>query len=617
MQLSEDPGPSSKLVRTFSDQLTREAPKDSLVRGLATKVGHDREQEQRLIALRDEWQWLFRDARQLAQIAVPDEEVQLLDKSRALFQAWERFQQQLPAAQRRDLRDQPPSIRLLFETVQNASATWQDKRAGTRRGRLKRIFARLCSSCEDHSQLMAVVPNDDKYICLLTGSLSAIAQATINHERLAEGVADGIKQLSDDLVFWNKQLSVHGDNHAMQGYIKDLYVVIFEFLTDVFVEWSSSGWQRFVNSFNKNSFDRLLSSKRAQMDAIAARLDREANLETQRRIRTMCDDQRKLTQYNKDHMAELKALALDLGSKSQRFLEGLDLRPIAHVGVQQLSQPVTHVLAIEDVPDTGSDAEDLPPTDSHTQEDLKKAIATCKNVAKLQDDELGGILYDTSRVLVDAGVANRLQSWTKSDEADRLWIQGPRDTTRPSQNTLTAISLVALAKRHKIPLISYFCTIADDRHGAALLTDSLADMVSSLILQMVALLPSQFTTGLDLSPVRLGLVDKERGSISEKLDLLRDLRSLLPELVFCIIDGLQVLEDRSDRAHTRHLQQVIYCLCTFDGDHEGGKTMTKVCFTTDGYVDILGAAARADALDKVYYEIDAADGAVDDIDYAK
>jgi hypothetical protein len=442
------------------------------------------------------------------------------------------------------------------------------------------------------------------------------AEATINHERLAEGVADGIKQLSDDLVFWNKQLGVHGDNPAMQGYVKDLYVVIFEFLTDVFVEWSSSGWQRFVSSFNKNSFDRLLGSKRVQMDAIAARLDREANLETQRRIRAMYDDQLKLTQSNKDHMAELKALALDLGSKSQRFLEGLDFKPVAHPRVPQVSGPITHVLAIEDILDTDSDAGDLPQTDFYTREDLKNAISSYKNVPKPQDDELGGILYDTSQVLLDAAVANRLQSWTKSDEADRLWIQGPRDTTRPSQNTLTAISLAALAKRHNIPLISYFCAIADDRHGADLVADSLAEMVSSLIVQMVAQLPSQFTTGIDLRSSRLRLVDKSVGSVSEKLELVRDLRSLLPKFVICIIDCLQILEDRSDRAHSRLLQQVIYCLCTLDSDLEDAKTLTKVCFTTDGYVDILGAAARADALEKIYYEIDVADGAVDDTKYA-
>ena len=52
-----------------------------------------------------------------------------------------------------------------------------------------------------------------------------------------------------------------------------------------------------------------------------SRLDREANLETQRRISAMFYVQLKLTQSNEEHMAELKALALDPGSKSKRFLE--------------------------------------------------------------------------------------------------------------------------------------------------------------------------------------------------------------------------------------------------------------------------------------------------------
>ena len=68
----EDPGPSSKLVRTFSDHLNSASPKDSLVRGLVAKVSHDREREQRLISLRSQWELFFRDGRQLAQAYDPE-----------------------------------------------------------------------------------------------------------------------------------------------------------------------------------------------------------------------------------------------------------------------------------------------------------------------------------------------------------------------------------------------------------------------------------------------------------------------------------------------------------------------------------------------------------------
>ena len=85
-------------------------------------------------------------------------------------------------------------------------------------------------------------------------------------------------------------------------------------------------------------------------------------------------------------------------------------------------------------------------------------------------------------------------------------------------------------------------------------------MISSLILQWVVHLPYQFRTELDLSPGRLGLIDKDAGSVADKLNLLSDLRSLVPKFIICVVDCLQILENRSDRAHIHHLQQVIYCL---------------------------------------------------------
>lgn len=64
----------------------------------------------------------------------------------------------------------------LYHSVDTASKTWEDRRAGTRPGRLKRIFGQLCKTCENHSQLISILPTDDKYVRLLTGSLSAITQ---------------------------------------------------------------------------------------------------------------------------------------------------------------------------------------------------------------------------------------------------------------------------------------------------------------------------------------------------------------------------------------------------------------------------------------------------------
>lgn len=60
-----DPGPSNKIVRTFSDELSSKTPNDTLTRGLAAKVSDDRAKEQRLRILQRDWALLFQDAGEL------------------------------------------------------------------------------------------------------------------------------------------------------------------------------------------------------------------------------------------------------------------------------------------------------------------------------------------------------------------------------------------------------------------------------------------------------------------------------------------------------------------------------------------------------------------------
>lgn len=107
---------------------------------------------------------------------MPDEEVLLLEQSRKLYTAWEKFRQGLPKDQQQDLAGQAPDIRYLFKSVDHASKTWKEDRGRGKSGRVKKIFTDLCGSCKNHSKLFSVIPSDDKYISLLTGSLSAVAQ---------------------------------------------------------------------------------------------------------------------------------------------------------------------------------------------------------------------------------------------------------------------------------------------------------------------------------------------------------------------------------------------------------------------------------------------------------
>lgn len=65
---TEDPGPSTSLIRAFSDKTGEQAPASTLIRSLGSKVQRDRAEEQHIETLRYEWPLLFADADHLAQM---------------------------------------------------------------------------------------------------------------------------------------------------------------------------------------------------------------------------------------------------------------------------------------------------------------------------------------------------------------------------------------------------------------------------------------------------------------------------------------------------------------------------------------------------------------------
>jgi DNA repair ATPase RecN len=166
------------------------------VRGLAAKVAIDRHHE----FLTQQWDILLSDARELPNTLLQDDHVVLLDQSRRLYAAWIKFRKSLSQHQHMEEdSSQRPDIKYLIDTVSKAASTWQEDREESKSGKLKEKFFKLCENCKNHGKLLAVIPSHDKYISLLTGSLSAIAQASINHKHIAEGVVKGLDELGMDI----------------------------------------------------------------------------------------------------------------------------------------------------------------------------------------------------------------------------------------------------------------------------------------------------------------------------------------------------------------------------------------------------------------------------------
>ncbi|KAI0450703.1 hypothetical protein F5B21DRAFT_528707 [Xylaria acuta] len=603
---------NTQLVRSFSDDLEKQAAGDALTRGLAAKVSLDRQRENNT-TLKKEWNHFLAEGRELAKSVIPDEEILLQEQSRKLYQAWDNFCKRLPDEERGKACNEMPSIKLLYASVSQAAESWKEKREGSKTGRAKHIFTRLCDTFQPHTNLISVLPTDNTYVTLLTGSLTAIAQASINHQELADGVSSTLEDLSQGMAYWNELISEYSDTKILHRYIRDLYVVVFEFLTEIFTE-----------CFDEKAFKKVFSERRDRIKAIEQRMKKHADLEFERnttwrlKMNTNCQDDIRLQQIQmamdiqemRCGMTRQNELIYQLGASVFRFLAE---RPGPHSQDAQ-EQPRLEQGKLETLVGGGllatiqsSESDSLPPRGRRFNKreilDLLSPI-TIKYARDIQ--HIVDAVAQASRAQITEAVRRRVEVWTTNGQSDKLWIQGPYERTHPSHTTFTAVCLVALANNSNIPCLSYFCSLGVHGTTAALhLTcqDMLTDMVKSLIVQLLLLLPDEVEATPSFSRSRFEELLSPQFNLEKAMLLFRDLRALTPPYIHCVIDAMQELEDRSDLHHTQSLYRVLRTILDIPdrSEHETAarENVVKGCITSDGYVDVLAVLAERAHIEKM------------------
>jgi len=78
-------------------------------------------------------------------------------------------------------------------------------------------------------------------------------------------------------------------------------------------------------------------------------------------------------------------------------------------------------------------------------------------------------------------------------------------------------------------------------------------LLYSLLRQMIELLLPRFETTTDLSEQRFRGLDGSMDSWQDALSVFQDLLSLMPSTVFCVVDGIHWLDDRSTDTPLREL----------------------------------------------------------------
>ncbi|KAJ8133472.1 hypothetical protein O1611_g154 [Lasiodiplodia mahajangana] len=652
----------NELVQRFSDGRRQSEPGDTMVRGLATRTVLDNRREDQFAALQDQWNMFLLEGRELSLgIASDDDEAFLLDQGRQLHAAWKKFCKKLPDDQQKTLYERLPSIRYLHESVTKASETWKEHQ-NSKVGRLKKIFTGLCNTLDAHSNLVSIIPTDDKYVRLLTGSLSAITQATVNHRKLADGVADSLEELSEDVGYWNELIGDHPRDAKMHRYLIRIYVVVFEFLTEVFLQWSKSSWNRFITSFDQNAFQKLFEEKRKRIKTIEGYMQRRASLISNRQVDDIIARQTGMGSQMRNMLQDITChiqTLYRLGNDTHNLLLPYTLpsedsvRPLTlpyssdPLSLLQTSQVSPSIKATEEIDapenlDTVSDL-DLKHEGQRAQSDMgdrwQNALEALGPIFAKFDRDIQNLVQISSQATelrVRHPMKRRITAWTTNIESDQLWIEGCHDTSHPSQSTLITASLTALSNNHDIPCISFFCSL--QIHNAYEMVPTrrqmLLDMVKSLTAQLL-LIGKRTQAKEDISLRSFKHLTDPGLELETALALLRDTRSIMPPLIHCVIEGVQELEDRGDIHQTRDLQEVLQAMMDLkqtpaplaegSSDYERGEGVTtelanqasarqiKVCFASDGYVDALARMVEAGQLEKTSHE-DGGDEPRDDDD---
>ncbi|KAK6860753.1 hypothetical protein PG995_004389 [Apiospora arundinis] len=416
----------------------------------------------------------------------------------------------------------------------------------------------------------------------------------------------------------------------------ELYTVVFEFLTEIFTGWSKSSRTRIIASFNEQAFNKLFVEKRKRIKAMEHKMERHANgIYMQSDLNSQRDMGHQLSEIQ-TQVHTLTQVMQRLGIDVQSLLQANTTQMMSNSAIgsldRSLEHPVTRLIEPE-VAGTGLAHVGL--VMDNTVEDINNNVTTdtihCSGRCSVRDvlallepiatqynNSIQELVDLTTRALtlsVDLQIKRHLEAWKSSMTGNRIWVQGPHNVSHPSPNTLTAACLVGLANNTKIPFLSYFCSLKQQQQMSSpdlSPPDILLDMVKSLIVQLLLLQTS------DTSTIDIPLTDFDRllmgSDLDTALNLLHKLRGLVPSYCLCVIESIDVLEDRGDGAHTATLCKVLREVINLgqplgekrvEKEEEAGAYKTvKILLTSNGHVDVLAVAAQDGSLEKIECDSD-------------
>ncbi|RYC59102.1 hypothetical protein CHU98_g7105 [Xylaria longipes] len=415
----------------------------------------------------------------------------IIVESNKLLRKWHSFLSCCSSDDRLDVTRSEPTMGGVIDLVKEITAASRAKNESSRRGKAMRYFHKFCGTIDAHKSILEIIPEGSEYVSVFAGTLNVIIQASVNHERIAEGLSEALCTISEHVAECKTELEMYHTREMMQ-LITDFYAHIFVFLSDVMGWITEKKRKRLLDSFNEKFFQKfehqigMIKQRSERIRSFAAQSSRAEQRLTRVAVEDLAQDvrlglvgqkrqeaevvyhaeriERELYEGRKERQ-QLREDAHNFTLLAGRITNMLEDKALIWIGDSRSMGINKRILMTEGyLPGFPSQllstAGDYSPMGSPLSTDWtsESILLNSKHLedffhrdrVRLEDDRLGP-------TGVSADVVRRLSEWMKNPISLFLWLEGPRIDADDIDNPITVLSnrVIQLAEQAQVPTISY------------------------------------------------------------------------------------------------------------------------------------------------------------------
>ncbi|KAL8393633.1 hypothetical protein RB595_003389 [Gaeumannomyces hyphopodioides] len=617
------------LVRRYSDRLAAQDPASPLNQALhavATQESDETGAAGTVAAARQRpisWEtWITSPG--VEESGADGDAMRLHQQCQRLRETWKKFHAHFNLGDVDHLAQNPPTVLTLRQAVSEAQKAWEGKKtAGF--GKAKERLESFVGTLHNYSFLFSLIPSDDKYTSLITGTISSIVKISVNHRKIAEIFAQSLEEIDQDIRTVKKSHQI-SNSREMRYLVVELYVLIFDFLCQA-MEWFQNPRHRFIASLSQG-YGAKMDGNVAGIKKVVVRIGLEAEQTTQRRVQhtqlgvsSILDEVQALRRASDQRDEALHGIDARLQELSSQIRLGL----MARESLLATGQQVNYVLA-------NFGARGVRPSDNKVKNDAAesgeaaeaKQESICQAV-KLRREEIECLMgpvdayYLSTRAgkqgagsptgipgaMLPQEVSIKIERWMRVPSSQIVWVEGPVSTHCEERLTKAAEHIMSLVLEAGIACVSFFGrprlrrpsgTPAPGDVGEARLSSvggpagppptsrevTATALLYSVVAQLVHLLPSEFDCPASLRyEEAFGALDGSPASHPAALDLIRAMLPLSPPTLVLVFDRLNL----ADGVATRPVLTALVKLLRAHGAGTG--RVVKAIFTTSGSCSLL------------------------------